>query len=56
MPELVRAKRKDLYSFPMGQAVGSLHDEVSVRDVMYRLQSEYVEAVERIQGLQHASD
>ena len=42
---VVRAKRKDLYSFPMGQAVGSLHDEVSVRDVMYRLQSEYVEAV-----------
>jgi NAD(P)H-dependent flavin oxidoreductase YrpB (nitropropane dioxygenase family) len=51
---VVRAKRKDLYSFPMGQAVGSLHEEVSVRDVMYRLQTEYVETVERIAALQHS--
>jgi NAD(P)H-dependent flavin oxidoreductase YrpB (nitropropane dioxygenase family) len=50
---VVRAKRKDLYSFPMGQAVGSLNEEVSVRDVMYRLQSEYVEALERINALQN---
>lgn len=53
---VVRAKRKDLYSFPMGQVVGSLREEVSVRDVMYRLQSEYVEAVERIMALQRMGE
>ena len=36
----------------MGQVVGSLTEEVSVRDVMYRLQSEYIEALERINALQ----
>lgn len=45
---VVRAKRKDLYSFPAGQSVGALSEETSVRDVMYRLQTEYVEAAERL--------
>lgn len=45
---VVRAKRKDLYSFPAGQSVGALTQETSVRDVMYRLQLEYVEAAERL--------
>lgn len=49
---VVRAKRKDLYSFPAGQVVGMLTEETSVRDVMYRLQMEYLEAVERLQKLQ----
>ena len=48
---VVRAKRKDLYSFPAGQVVGMLHEETSVRDVMYQMQLEYLEAVERLRGL-----
>ncbi|WP_418320862.1 nitronate monooxygenase [Piscinibacter sakaiensis] len=46
---VVRAKRKDLYSFPAGQVVGMINEESSVRDVMYRMQLEYLEAVERLQ-------
>ncbi|MES2480754.1 MAG: nitronate monooxygenase [Pseudomonadota bacterium] len=48
---VVRAKRKDLYSAPAGQVVGMLTEETSVRDVMYRMQTEYLEAVERLQQL-----
>lgn len=51
---VVRAKRKDLYSFPAGQSVGALTEETSVRDVMYRLQVEYVEAAERLGGVVEA--
>ena len=48
---VVRAKRKDFYSGPAGQVVGMLTEETSVRDVMYRMQTEYLEAVERLQQL-----
>jgi NAD(P)H-dependent flavin oxidoreductase YrpB (nitropropane dioxygenase family) len=48
---VVRARRKDLYSFPAGQVVGMLREETSVRDVMYRMQLEYLEAVERLTSL-----
>jgi len=48
---IVRARRKDLYSFPAGQVVGMLREETSVRDVMYRMQMEYLDAVERLQRL-----
>ena len=48
---VVRAKRKDLYSFPAGQVVGMINEETSVRDVMYRMQVEYLEAVERLNAL-----
>lgn len=48
---VVRAKRKDLYSFPVGQAVGTLNEETSVRDVMYRFQLEYAETIERLAAL-----
>ena len=48
---VVRAKRKDLYSFPAGQVVGMIREETSVRDVMYQMQMEYLEAVERLQKL-----
>ena len=48
---VVRARRKDLYSFPAGQVVGMLHEETSVKDVMYRMQMEYLEAVERLNAL-----
>ncbi len=49
---VVRARRKDLYSFPVGQSVGDVNSETTVRDVMYRLQMEYVEAMERLTALQ----
>lgn len=45
---VVRAQRGDLYSFPAGQAVATLTSETSVRDVMYRLQLEYLESMERL--------
>jgi NAD(P)H-dependent flavin oxidoreductase YrpB (nitropropane dioxygenase family) len=48
---VVRARRKDLYSFPVGQSVGDVNSETTVRDVMYRLQMEYVAAMERLTAL-----
>ena len=51
---VVRAQRKDLYSFPVGQSVGDVNSETSVREVMYRLQVEYAEAMERLMALQDA--
>ena len=48
---VVRAKRKDLYSFPAGQVVGMLTEETSVRDVMVRMQMEYLDTMERLHKL-----
>ncbi len=48
---VVRAQRKELYSHAAGQAVGDLRHETSVKDVMYTLQLEYAQAVERIASL-----
>jgi NAD(P)H-dependent flavin oxidoreductase YrpB (nitropropane dioxygenase family) len=48
---VVRARRKDLYSFPAGQVVGMMREETSVRDVMYRMQMEYLDAVQRLASL-----
>jgi NAD(P)H-dependent flavin oxidoreductase YrpB (nitropropane dioxygenase family) len=48
---VVRAKRRDLYSFPAGQVVGMINEESSVRDVMVRLQMEYLQAMERLRAL-----
>lgn len=45
---VIRAQRADLYSAPVGQSVGALHSETSVADVMYRLQLEYGDALERL--------
>jgi NAD(P)H-dependent flavin oxidoreductase YrpB (nitropropane dioxygenase family) len=49
---VVRAQRKDLFSFPVGQSVGDVNSETTVREVMYRMQMEYLEAVERLTALQ----
>ena len=48
---VVRAQRADLYSFPVGQSVGSLQRETSVKDEMLRLQMEYIDAMERLAAL-----
>ena len=45
---VVRAKRRDLYSFPAGQVVGMINEESSVREVMLRLQHEYLDSMERL--------
>lgn len=45
---VVRARREDLYSFPVGQSVGAVNAETSVADVMYGLQLQFGEAVERL--------
>ena len=51
---VVRARRKDLYSFPVGQSVGAINSETSVREVMYRLQMEYLATMERLRTLEQA--
>ena len=51
---VVRAKRKDLYSFPAGQVVGMLNEETTVREVMMRMQVEYLDAMERLRKLDPA--
>lgn len=51
---VVRARRKDLYSFPAGQVVGMINEESSVRDVMVRLQLEYLQTMERLRALDPA--
>lgn len=48
---VIRARRKDLYSSPAGQSVAALTSETTVGEVMYRLQEEYVAAMERLAGL-----
>ena len=48
---VVRAKRRDFYSFPAGQVVGMLTEETSVRDVMVQLQTEYLDTMERLRRL-----
>ena len=48
---VVRAQRKELYSHAAGQAVGDLREETSVKEVMYTLQVEDAQAVERMASL-----
>jgi NAD(P)H-dependent flavin oxidoreductase YrpB (nitropropane dioxygenase family) len=48
---VVRARRPELYSFPAGQSVVAITGETTVREVMYRLQEEYGEALARLSDL-----
>lgn len=45
---VVRAERADLYSFPAGQVVGAMTEETTVRQVMYEMQSELADTLERL--------
>jgi NAD(P)H-dependent flavin oxidoreductase YrpB (nitropropane dioxygenase family) len=45
---IARSHRKDLLFAPVGQIVGSMNEVKPVRDVVYRLVEEYIEAVERL--------
>ncbi len=48
---VVRAQRPELYSFPVGQAVGTMTEETSVREVMLRIQTEYLDTMDRLSSL-----
>ncbi len=39
---------EDMVSYPAGQVIGQLHDELSVRQVVMQLMEEYIEAAERL--------
>jgi NAD(P)H-dependent flavin oxidoreductase YrpB (nitropropane dioxygenase family) len=45
---VVRSRTKELFSFPVGQSVGAVTGESSVADVMYRLQQEFADSLERL--------
>lgn len=47
---IVRSRTEALYSFPVGQSVGAVTGTTTVADVMYRLQLECGEAMERLEG------
>ena len=48
----MRAGLKELHSFPVGQSAGTVREESSVREVMLRLQTELLETMERMAGLE----
>lgn len=48
---IVRSEQRELYSFPVGQSVADVTEETSVRDVMLRMQTEYLDAMERLAGI-----
>ena len=43
-----RAQRDDLYSYPVGQVIGMVREETTVREVMLRMQNEYLETLEHL--------
>ena len=43
-----RAENVEYYTSPVGQGVGEMNEATTVRDVMYKLQLEYVEALEKL--------
>ncbi|MHA1113732.1 MAG: NAD(P)H-dependent flavin oxidoreductase, partial [Alphaproteobacteria bacterium] len=46
-----RAKAKDYMYYPVGQLVGGMTGEVSCKQVIYDMMTEFVEATERLGGL-----
>lgn len=48
VPRIDRAEREDFYTTPCGQAVVDVTEERTVRALMYELQSDYLEAMERL--------
>lgn len=49
---IVAAGMTDLFAVPVGQAVGQIKERRRVRDVMYDLQREYVDALARLAAIQ----
>jgi NAD(P)H-dependent flavin oxidoreductase YrpB (nitropropane dioxygenase family) len=50
------SKARELIGMPVGQVVGSLHQEISSADVIYQFIDEFVEATERLQGSLEAAN
>jgi len=46
-----RVRAKDFLTYPVGQIVGDMREETSVRDVMYGLMDEMLESQERLDTL-----
>ncbi|MCB1476876.1 MAG: nitronate monooxygenase [Rhodobiaceae bacterium] len=44
----VKAERADYYSFPAGQCVGNMTSETTVKQVMYEMQEELLQSLERM--------
>jgi hypothetical protein len=53
-PAQLQAELRWIDEHVVGQSVGDVNSETMVREVMYRLQVEYVEAMERLTALQNA--
>ncbi len=51
---IVRARNKDLYSFPVGQSVCAVTKTTTVGEVMYKLQEQFGESMERLRALAEA--
>jgi NAD(P)H-dependent flavin oxidoreductase YrpB (nitropropane dioxygenase family) len=49
---IARSHRKDIAFAPVGQIVGSMNSVKPVREVMFQMVEEYIEAVERLNSLQ----
>lgn len=50
----VKAERADYYSFPAGQVVGNMKAETSVKQVMYEMQEELLQSLERMGSILEA--
>ncbi len=49
------SKARDLIGMPVGQVVGRMNAEVSSADVIYQFMDEFVECVDRLQGMLDAA-
>ena len=49
------AKARELLGMPVGQVVGRMNEELSSAEVIYRFIDEFVESVERLQGMLDAA-
>jgi len=46
-----RAHATEYMSYPVGQIVGDMHEETTVREVVYAMLEEFIEATERLGNL-----
>ncbi|MDP6388884.1 MAG: nitronate monooxygenase family protein [Alphaproteobacteria bacterium] len=46
-----RVRAKDFLTYPVGQIVGDMHDEISVKEVVYELLNEMLDARERLDDM-----
>jgi len=52
LARIQRAQATELMGMPVGEIVGAMNDVKPVRDVIFRLVEEYVEAVDRLRSLE----